>query len=281
MISKFNQKIFNAVRNTAKKKLSKQSIDYRLLENQYFYRFSSKNKLKSLKDKFKGHRCFIVGNGPSLNKNDLSLIQNEKSFAVNGIFYKTKEMGYKPTFYVVEDYHVMHDNLDEINAFEAEYLFFPKNYKHLLKGKSDNTVFFNMNTGYYQETSPNFGIPRFSTDCSRKIYCGHSVTIINLQLAYYLGFSEVYLIGMDFSYDIPDNASYDEGVIVSNSDDDNHFHPDYFGKGKKWHDPQLNKVLNSYKLAKLAYESNGRKIYNATVGGKLEVFERVEYKSLF
>ncbi len=273
--------IFNLIRNTAIKYMSKDRVNYKLLERQAFFRFSSKGELRKLRNKFKGQRCFIVGNGTSLNKCDLTLLENEYSFAVNGIFYKTNEMGYKPTFYVVEDYHVMHDNLEEIKAYETEYRFFPTNYKHLFGNVGKNTLFFNMNTGYYQETSPNFGIPRFSADCSNEVYCGQSVTMMNLQLAHYLGFKEVYLIGMDFSYNIPDSAEVDKTVITSTEDDENHFHPDYFGKGKKWHDPQLDKVLNSYKMMKLVYESSDRSIYNATVGGKLEVFERVDYESLF
>jgi hypothetical protein len=77
-----------------------------------------REKIKALKDKFKGKRCFIIGNGPSLNKCDLSLLENEYTFAVNGIFYKTKEMGFKPTFYMVEDGHVVDDNLEKINAYD-------------------------------------------------------------------------------------------------------------------------------------------------------------------
>ena len=107
------------------------------------------------------------------------------------------------------------------------------------------------------------------------------MTIINLQLAYHLGFSEVYMIGMDFSYSIPDDAEVDGNHITHMSDDPNHFHPDYFGKGKVWKDPKLDRVLASYQQAKLVYEAAGRRIFNSTAGGKLELFERVPYESLF
>src|SRR5690606_10977848 len=129
--------------------------------------------------------------------------------------------------------------------------------------------------------SSHFESPQFAKDCHNKIYCGQSVTIINLQLAFYLGFSEVFLIGMDFNYAIPDSLKIDGHVFESTEDDINHFHPDYFGKGKKWHDPKLHNVLKSYKFAKKIYEAEGRKIFNATKGGKLEVFDRVDYSSLF
>jgi len=268
------------VRNLVKRFVRRDSIPYRLLEEPFFYRFPDVKKIKKLKNKFKGKRCFILGNGPSLNKIDLRKIENEFSFAVNGIFYKTEETGYRPTFYVVEDHFVMLDNLNEINAYDAEYKFFPINYKSFVK-PSANTAFFRMNTGFYEKQSPNFAVPRFSADPAERLFCGQSVTMINLQLAYYFGFSEIYLIGMDFDYQIPDTAILDGDNIESTEDDPNHFHPDYFGKGKKWHNPHLDRVLNSYKMNKVIYEADGRKIYNATAGGKLELFERKHFDDIF
>jgi hypothetical protein len=260
--------------------LNKESIPYSLLEKPFWFGRPDTNAIKALKGKFKGKRCFILGNGPSLNKCDLSLLENEYSFGVNGIFYKTEEMGYKPTFYVVEDSHVIKDNFEKINEFDVPYKFFPVNYKSYISNKK-NVLFFKMNEGFYISHSPNFSVPRFSADMSKDIFCGQSVTMLNFQIAYYLGFTEIYLIGMDFSYDIPDTATVNGNDIVSNEDDVNHFHPDYFGKGKTWHDPHLDRVLNSYKMMKTIYEADSRRIYNSTVGGKLEVFERVDYDSLF
>ncbi|EKE75365.1 6-hydroxymethylpterin diphosphokinase MptE-like protein [Gallaecimonas xiamenensis] len=263
-----------------KKNIDLNAIPYQMREEPFVYGFPDTKKIRSLKGKFAGKRCFILGNGPSLNKVDLSLLKNEYSFAVNGIFYKTDECGYRPTFYVVEDKAVMADNIERINEYEAPYKFFPINYRSKVKNRK-NCLFFRMNTGFYKECSPNYGVPRFSTDASRRLYCGQSVTMINLQLAHYLGFSEVYLIGMDFNYEIPKSAVVNGKEILSTEDDCNHFHPEYFGKGKTWHDPQLDKVLNSYKMMKIVYEASNRRIFNATVGGKLEVFERVDFDSLF
>ncbi|WP_417360026.1 MULTISPECIES: 6-hydroxymethylpterin diphosphokinase MptE-like protein [Gammaproteobacteria] len=267
-------------KNVLKKFIKREDIPYPLLEELYPYRLPDSRELKSLRNKFRGERCFIVGNGPSLNKLDLNMLKNEYSFAVNGIFYKTREMGFKPTFYTVEDSHVMRDNVKEINDYITQYRFFPIDYKNLIYNK-ENAIFFRMNTGFYQRTSPNFKVPRFSTDVSKRVYCGQSVTMINLQLAHYFGFDEVYLIGMDFDYEIPSTAVVDNGNIMSTEDDCNHFHPDYFGKGKSWHDPHLDRVLNSYRMMKIVYEATDKKIYNATAGGKLEVFERVNYDELF
>jgi hypothetical protein len=236
--------------------------------------------LRSLEGKYRGERCFVLGNGPSLNKCDLTLLSNEYSFAVNGIFYKTQEMGYKPNFYMVEDNHVVSDNLVEINRYECAYKFFPANYRDKIDADS-TTIFLPADLGFYRNHHPSFCVPRFSKDLSLEIFAGQSVTIMQLQLAYHLGFSEVFLIGMDFSYDVPDSTVIEGVNYTSQEDDVNHFHPSYFGKGKKWHDPKLDRVLKSYEKCKSEFEADGRKIYNATVGGKLELFERTDFKSLF
>lgn len=241
-------------------------------------------RIKKIHNKYMGNRCFIIGNGPSLNKMDLSKINNEYTFAVNGIFYKTDEMGFRPFFYVVEDKHVINDNLQKINDYKPrdggiKILASRDRFKFLnSKGK---TYFLNFNRGFYEEQSLYFEVPRFSVDASRNVYCGQSVTIVNLQLAYYFGFETVYLIGMDFSYSVPKTTIVKENTFESTEDDVNHFHPNYFGKGKKWHDPKLNNVIKSYKLCKLMYELDNRKIVNATIGGNLNEFERVDYNSLF
>lgn len=271
MIQKIYRKIYTKYNN----KLNQKKINkYMKTPEEY------QKQLEALKNKFEGKRCFIIGNGPSLNKCDLSLLKDEYSFAVNGIFYKTKEIGYRPNFYMVEDNHVVYDNIKEINKYKCDFKFFPANYRNIIV-PDENTIFIPADLGFYREYHPYFCKPRFSKDVANEIFTGQSVTIMQLQMAYHLGFSEVYLIGMDFSYALPESTKVEGVNYTSQEDDPNHFHPDYFGKGKKWHDPKLDRVLMNYEKCKEEFEADGRKIYNATVGGKLEIFERVEFDSLF
>jgi len=242
--------------------------------------FADTDELSFFYNRYLGKRCFIIGNGPSLNKNDLSLLRDEYTFAVNSFYYKTRETGFRPTFFVVEDSSVIKENVDEIVAYEAPFKFFPSIYKSL-HPKRPGTYFFKLNRGFYEKSSPNYAIPRFSTDITQEIFCGQSVTYVNLQLAFFMGFTEVFLIGMDFNYEIPASHKRTGDVLLSDTDDPNHFHKDYFGKGKTWKDPKLDRVLMNYRMAKLVYECAGRRIYNATIGGKLEAFERVNYDGLF
>ncbi len=242
--------------------------------------------LEQFHNRHEGERCVIIGNGPSLNDLDLARLRTENTIGVNGIFY-AEAIDFPLTYYVVEDTSVMNENLEAIKEYGAGHKFFPTIYRELYgevpveEGSLGGVTFFTMNRGFYAKESPNFCVPRFSTDASQRLYCGQSVTIINLQLAYYLGFSEVYLIGMDFSYTIPDSAKVEGDLITSTEDDPNHFHKDYFGKGKTWKDPKLDRVLNNYQLAKVMFEADGRAIYNATAGGKLELFERRDFHEVF
>lgn len=237
-------------------------------------------RLSALKNRYKGERCFIIGNGPSLNAIDLSKLRNEYTFAVNGIFYKKDEMGFDPTFYVVEDSSVMAENIDAIRAYSARHKFFPTTYRSIHAAGS-NVQFFNMNRGFYEKEGASFCVPRFSVDAARRVFCGQSVTYLNLQLAYYFGFSKAYLIGMDFSYVIPDAAIVKGDLITSTGDDPNHFNPSYFGAGKTWKNPKLNRVRLNYELARDVFSADERVIVNATRGGKLEVFRRQAYEELF
>ena len=58
--------------------------------------------------------------------------------------------------------------------------------------------------------------------------------------------------------------------------DQNHFHPNYFA-GQEWHLPDLEGSELAYRLARDHYRQNGREIYDATVGGKLNVFPKVKF----
>ena len=70
-------------------------------------------------------------------------------------------------------------------------------------------------------------------------------------------------------------------TVTSQGDDPNHFMPNYFGKGVKWQLPDLDTSEIGYMMARDAYQKNNREVLDATVGGKLNIFPKVEYNSLF
>lgn len=235
------------------------------------------DRLRDLRSKYKGHdRCFVIGNGPSLNNLDLKLLNDEITFGVNGIFLKD---GFKPTFYVVEDHLVAEDRKEEIDKLQGVTKLFPS-YLGYCFDEAKETIFYN----HQPRKSYPHGFD-FSEDASEITYTGCTVVFSCLQLAYYLGFKEIYVIGVDVDYLIPDDVKktkdYNIEVLDMDSHDPNHFDQDYFGKGYRWHDPQAQKMVESFTEAASFFQKNDIKVYNATAGGKLEVFERIDYNTLF
>jgi glycosyltransferase involved in cell wall biosynthesis len=237
----------------------------------------SVERLMELHNSRRGERAIIIGNGPSLNRTDLDQLKGVATFGVNGIYYADERLPEPLTFYVVEDTAVFRENTADVLAYgrTAETFLLPTLYEPAC-GPEDHPVFFRMNAGFYRTDDPSYCRPRFSTNACEVVYCGQSVTIINLQLAYWLGFTEIGLIGMDFSYTVPTGTQVSGALYTSAGDDPNHFDPRYFGAGKTWKDPKLNRVLANYALAKAIFESDGRRIVNCTPGGRLEAFERVD-----
>ncbi len=243
-------------------------------------------RLETFRCKYKGERCFIVGNGPSLNETNLALLGNEYSWGSNKIYLMFPRVEWRPTFYVGVDTLVIPDIRHEITMLTKELpqtsFFFP------LRFREDGIVPSSTNVFWYDEVEPweiKYPEKQFTTDAAAWIASVRTVTIAAMQLAAFMGFSPIYLIGCDTSYSIPQTAvttDRNERDLVSTVDDDlNHFDPGYFGKGSKWHDPRVDMMVTHYEVAKTVCGSLGVEVYNATIGGNLEVFPRVAYESLF
>ncbi|TLN09849.1 DUF115 domain-containing protein, partial [bacterium] len=122
------------------------------------------------------------------------------------------------------------------------------------------------------------GEENFNGDVRGRVYEGFTVTYVALQLAFYMGFEQVILIGVDHNFVTQGPANQ---AVVSQGEDPNHFAPNYFGAGFKWQLPDLDGSERAYRMARQAYEAAGRSVVDATVGGKLTVFPKVDYESLF
>lgn len=223
-------------------------------------------RMRAMKNRHRGQRCFIIGNGPSLNKMDLSPLQNEITFGLNRIYLFFPKMGFSTTYYVAVNKLVI-----EQCATEIERLTMPKFISWHARGSiqfTSNTIFicdpYNSRLG-------------FSKKPAMRIWEGSTVTYVAMQIAFYMGFSQVILIGVDHDFATKGEA---HKAIVSDGPDPNHFSPDYFGKGFCWQLPDLEASEQAYRLAKQIFELEGREILDATVEGKLNVFPKVDYKTL-
>ena len=212
-----------------------------------------------------GERCFIIGNGPSLRKMDLYPLKNEYTFGLNRIYLLFPELGFQTSYYVCVNPLVIEQFADEIAVL---------NLTQFLTDKGLNSAFFSSKT-MFLHSRPGL---KFSKKPQFYIYEGATVTYVAMQLAFYMGFKEVILIGVDHNFQTVGDP---HTAITSNGADPNHFSPNYFGKGVRWHLPDLQTSEMAYKLARDTFINANRSIVDATVGGKLTVFPKVEFNDLF
>lgn len=225
----------------------------------------SRERLRTLRDTYRGQRCFIIGNGPSLKQTNLSLLKDEYTFGLNRIYLMFDELGFKTTFLVVSNPLVIEQWTDEIAKIACPK--FITWYAHRMIDFTPNMVFF-----------AHRGTPGFYTDFPEGIWVGGTVTYVAMQLAYYLGFQKIILIGVDHTFRSKGKPG---STVVAQGDDLNHFSADYFGEGCLWQLPELDLSQQAYKLARSQFQNSGREIVDATMGGQLDVFPKVAYESCF
>lgn len=230
------------------------------------WRRESIRKLAALKDSHKGERCFVVGNGPSLKNMDLSKLQGEFSFGFNRIFLAAAELGFTPSCIVSINDLVIEQSVAELQALKMP-KFFAWRARKWLSMDADTHFIYTSYTG-----------PGFSKDVTGRVWEGATVTNVALQLAYHMGFSKVILIGVDHNFA---HKGTPNTMVTSTGDDPNHFSGAYFAKGFRWQLPDLETSERGYRNACQAFEGDGRQVVDATVGGKLTIFPKVDYTSLF
>ena len=242
------------------------------LPNAYLHpwRRESNRRLAQWKDVHRGKRAFILGNGPSLKQTDLSQLKNEITFGMNRVYLAFPEWGFSTTYLCVTNDLVVEQFVDDINALQIQKFIAWRSHRHF----DPNMPVSKIPTFVYTSYTG----PRFTGDVRRRVWEGATVTNLALQLAYHMGIETAILIGVDHNFASKGDANK---AIVSQGDDQNHFMPNYFGKGIKWQLPDLDTSEIGYTFAREAYRKAGRQVLDATVGGKLTVFPKVDYNSLF
>jgi len=187
-------------------------------------------------------RAFLLGNGPSLNDVNLSHLSRETTFGCNDIQLLFEQ--FRPTYWVMEDMLYIKPYLSDINYYTGEKLIYVGARKLTHKGRG--TV------RYYKHR------------------LWGSIMVSMIKIACDMGFSELYLIGVDHT--LAKKTSQDEGK---------HFSPKYCMKKTEIKSTRrLNKVMEGYKWAKDYTEGKGCKVFNATPKSKLKVFEKVNLEDI-
>ncbi|MBU1055297.1 MAG: DUF115 domain-containing protein [Proteobacteria bacterium] len=231
-------------------------------------------KLAAFKGKHNGRRCFIIGNGPSLEIKDLERLENEITFASNKIYLAFDQTQWRPTYYSAVDKLIINREYKKLNELNKITTFFPYFFQKY-DVHFDNSIYFYF---IHKEFYPD--LPLFGINPIYRLFSGHTVTYILLQLAVYMGIKEIYLIGVDYCYNIYQQDYSDNEKILVSDGTVSHFHPEYVKSGDKVFQPNLHLHEKAYISAGHALEKSGGRIFNATRGGKLDLFPRVDFDKI-
>lgn len=257
---------------------------------QYLFKYRKLLKKNHLyKDIHKGKRCFVIGNGPSLLKQDLKLLKNEFTITVNSMT-STKEFNIiKPDYHVIVDYvrfdennKGIYENLSKLKKLKHKPTYvFPAKFKREVE-KNDLESFFDI-----VYLHPHSRFRRFlSLDFQKRIPFFTNVTNVATLFAIYLGFSEIYLIGCDMTgivkvYDENENFS-SGGHFYNPSKKEKEYVKEL--QSNRTNEVFLSSYAHTFKVFRYIEEFakiKGISIYNATKGGTLDVFRRVRYEDIF
>lgn len=233
--------------------------------------------LENYRNRHLARRCFILGNGPSLTLYDIEMLRWEYTFASNKIYLCFDETTWRPTFYTVEDLLVLQQNSDKLKSLTEMTCFYPHFFKKTL-GESDNRIYFRVPpTPHIEEPLSDPLFPRFSRDATQGVFWGSSVIYTQIQLAVFMGFREIYLLGVDHHYVLPNQKI--ENYYISDGEK-NHFHPDYRKPGEKWYQPQLPVLERSFSHAFAACQRLGVSLFNASRQTRLTVIPQVSLDNI-
>lgn len=227
--------------------------------------------LQSYHNKHTGQRVYIIGNGPSLAETDLDLIENEPSIAMNRIPLIYEKTKWRPTYYLMVSDNVRHPEWGEswiksVNMavdYPLTHCFIAEQFTDILKTPEKVTSIKCM-TEYRigQQGS-------FSRNASQ--YLSKTGTTMNMafQLAYFMGFKEVILLGADMNWQ----------TLSSNESDSNHFDPTY-GANIPNGERERIRMRNTHSYANSMFRKDKRHIINASLNTMIDVYPLKQYDLL-
>ena len=215
-------------------------------------------KLKDYENIHNGERCFIIATGPSLTMEDIEKLKDEYTFSMNSICKLYDQTDWRPTYFAIQDRHVFLSLEDTIRKHKEVPVFISDNIEWKYK-REPEWINFPTDTMYHSyDMKIGKYYAKFSDDAYKIVYDGYSIAYSCIELAVYMGFKEIYLLGTDCTYTGPKEHFVDSGVE---------------DRSRKFATPKL---VTAYEVAKEYADKHNIKIYNATRGGVLEVFPRVD-----
>jgi len=218
-------------------------------------------RIKQLRNIHYGQRCFVLGAGPSLREVDFSLLKNEILFGANKTFKLNDMFGFGCKYIAASD-----DRL-----FEEE------ERRKLFDISDDTTIFLSLSARrWYIERAPLFvgknepilikRSPKLEvvTDLTKGGGIGYTVLLdIVLPAIYYMGFTEVYLLGVDYRYD--GDVHYFDGSCNPHA-----------GDGRN----NIKTSLSGWVHMAKVFSSSGRTVINCTPNSSLTNFKFISLNNV-
>ncbi len=222
-------------------------------------------RLSLFKDIHKGARCFIVCTGPSLKIEDLEKLKGEYTIGVNSIIDAYSKTDWRPTYYCVTDHYAFKSHLKdrevEGGAYALKNSFF--HFRIEEKHAGEDNFHLPVSCENHKKSNLKKGNIVLSDDISVCVYDAFTVAASAVQIAVYMGFKEIYFIGADNNY-TKDSRHFSESEMNDNQ------------LGTEDFSDIVTLARRGFSACAEFAGKRGVKIYNATRGGKLEVFERVD-----
>ncbi len=223
------------------------------------------DRLNRYRDIHRGEQCFVLANGPSLARMDLRPLRDRFTLSMNRAYLLYNQWGFMPSYYVCINELVIEQFAGDIAALPMpRFINFNRRNCFPMLEHDERLACLRVGLGVND---------RFEGDLSKPITSGGTVTFTCLQLAYFMGFKEVVLVGLDHSF--VEKGTPNKTETRMSDRDDSHCHPDYFPKGIRWQLPDLHRSELAYAVAREAFERDGRRIVDATIDGKCTVFPKI------
>ncbi len=236
-----------------------------------FIKNNNTKRIESFHNKYKGKRCFLIGNGPSLRLADLNMLKDEICFGCNMIYKVFERTDWRPTFLCASDRVVAQAAAEQLQSHPESTLWVSRTAYDLMKYKGDNLIYVSnlrKETYYVHGNMTEYYVPSIAT-----------VMTFMIELAMYMGFSEIYLLGVDFTIGRGKNDHFMNSYRDKEMTNLEHKKMRNLFKGENIgvHEAQIRfegRALFAYEQLEAYAKKHGYHVYNATRGGMLEVFER-------
>lgn len=247
-----------------------------------------------LKDLHKGERCFILATGPSVKEQDLAVLQDELCIAVSHFFVHKDIRQIAPRYHLLAPYHPPFSYADIKKVFDGFNEYYPEDMTYLFGHRPYEFSAFNFlkeNPGYDRKNSYFINYANSTSldennyrdssiwDISKTPFEIRTVVYSAIQAAVYMGCKEIYLLGCDHDYlldtkRVTNHHFYKEEEGVSDVD-----HLSAF-TSERWFEEYYFR-WKQYRLMRTFINTLGGEIFNATKGGMLDVFPRVQLNDIF